>query len=966
MNLNETIINVIFDAGRGESPVASREAESGKPYGALPVPVRTGYVFAGWYLGETPITAETLVDSDSDVRLVARWAKKKKTDAAPKSAFKKQKIAAIALAIAAVVLVGVLLVVNYGISIYPLQDTWTTEDGVEHSETYYVRKKNGEYGLYNKDGKLMEINEISTKNQQQDSDTLYVVYIAENSGNQYLIDSETGSASRYAVVDYGGDEVLGFRDRVLLFPQITQTNVYSIEVNNQYGKYKFYRDKNGAFCLEGFEDSPAGYSAEGIADLCSACGYTISLRKLDLKSPDADISRLPDGNVDYAAYGLAEIYDENGESVYKPATFTIVKAKYEGKTCSASDTSYTVKVGYKTPQGNGYYMQMEGRDAIYVADTLVKDTVLGPVENMIAPIIIHPMTTSNYLMVRNFVLGMIKGEFSENFDPATENPLVAFSYQELDERLSTVYTGTPYVYPTDFKIMDGYALNDNKVSDMLMQLYQLQADSCVRLGVTKETLAEFGLDKDVHYVIFDSPPTDSSGSSPYNGNMLLIGQKTERDTYYIASFVSDMILEVPASSMSFLEWKASDWYLQYFFQHRIDNVTSLGIQIGDKTYDFALNNLFSYAFYENSKGVMTRISLEKGKVRQGNDGKWIYTDETGRDYTVKLFDFTKGDLYIRLDPAEKGASPIYYSYYKYLITKDRNNDMTMKIIEREADGEEYTTEIDLGSTSNSKYDYRLVYIAEDGEEFDVAGAYNNANGERFSAYYQMPYWEEGTDGKWTRKVTPSLATNLMLRDSNGKLYQIPMASSNMQVSCEQYQGGTKEPTLLDYNTVYTYRTDTGLIETATVSGIKNFRQLFSLFPNYSLESQIDVDAFIERHNMTPDEYIKTVAPYATFTYTVRDMADNMNVLSYLDRDATSLKNPVCEEKVWHDANETHTVVRLYEYSATRSIITIETNGGETVAVFYVLTEYCNTILDAADKLLSGYPINPEGEIVEIK
>ena len=156
MNLNETVINVIFDAGRGSLSVESREAVSGKPFGKLPTPTRSGYAFDGWYLDGALVTADTVVTAEDDIRLVARWKKAGKTNA-PRSSYKKQKLAIVILSIVTLVLIGVLIWTNYSVSIYRVEDEWTV-DGVKHSETYYIKKQNGVYAMYDKDGNLMEIN----------------------------------------------------------------------------------------------------------------------------------------------------------------------------------------------------------------------------------------------------------------------------------------------------------------------------------------------------------------------------------------------------------------------------------------------------------------------------------------------------------------------------------------------------------------------------------------------------------------------------------------------------------------------------------------------------------------------------------------------------------------------------------------------------------------------------------------
>ena len=47
-----------------------------------------------------------------------------------------------------------LLVVNRIVTIYPLQDVYV-KDGVEYTDRYYVKKKNGSYALYDKKGNRM-------------------------------------------------------------------------------------------------------------------------------------------------------------------------------------------------------------------------------------------------------------------------------------------------------------------------------------------------------------------------------------------------------------------------------------------------------------------------------------------------------------------------------------------------------------------------------------------------------------------------------------------------------------------------------------------------------------------------------------------------------------------------------------------------------------------------------------------
>lgn len=69
---------VVLDAGEGTVEPASKKVVPGAPYGELPVPVREGYLFTGWYTrasGGMEITADTVVSASYDHYLYAHWAR---------------------------------------------------------------------------------------------------------------------------------------------------------------------------------------------------------------------------------------------------------------------------------------------------------------------------------------------------------------------------------------------------------------------------------------------------------------------------------------------------------------------------------------------------------------------------------------------------------------------------------------------------------------------------------------------------------------------------------------------------------------------------------------------------------------------------------------------------------------------------------------------------------------------------
>ena len=68
---NERIVT--FDPNGGTVSPASKTVMFGQTYGTLPVPVRTGYVFAGWWYGNTEIKADSIVNCYGHPTLVALW-----------------------------------------------------------------------------------------------------------------------------------------------------------------------------------------------------------------------------------------------------------------------------------------------------------------------------------------------------------------------------------------------------------------------------------------------------------------------------------------------------------------------------------------------------------------------------------------------------------------------------------------------------------------------------------------------------------------------------------------------------------------------------------------------------------------------------------------------------------------------------------------------------------------------------
>ena len=619
MRNDKIIVNVIFDADRGSVAIASREAVSGAKLGSLPRPVRPGYEFAGWYLDGAPVTEDTVLTAEDDVRLVARWTKKRGVRR-KMSMLKKQKLAVAILAGVMAFLILSLAAINYQVAIYDLVDVYYDEDGNEYTEKYYVKRKDGAYALYDRSGNKMEKND----------DGMYIAL----SGNQYSIDAETGESTLYAVVDFdaASGEVLAYSEYIMMFPQIDQEDVYSLTVTNETGSYRFYRNEKGVVKLEGFEDSKVTYNETAFTVRCVSCAYPLTKAKLDLTSKQSTVARLEDGSVDYSVYGLSDADN--------PAIYTLTKSMKDknGNVVADPEATYTVKVGDKLLDGNGYYVQLEGREAIYVLPTTTQEIgrdigrVFQPIESMVMPMITYPIPMIAQNMVDNFILGKVDltGTLS-NEDFLTEaiknlDMIAAFTYLDLDMRENTIYTPTPYK-----SMMEEYDINDFNVDIVLNLFYEMQLLSCKALGLTKSILEEYGFNGESYYLSFGSPVLDEKNLvTGYVDNYLLISPKTENNTYYVASFLYDMIVEVDHYYFSFLDWDQNEWYADTMYKHNVAFLTDLRIQIkdpilGDHEYNFTADNSES----DQSQGVSS--DALKVFCEQYLKGK---KDEHQLDYTI--------------------------------------------------------------------------------------------------------------------------------------------------------------------------------------------------------------------------------------------------------------------------------------------------------------------------------------------
>lgn len=668
-------IKLIFDPGKGKADLSSVTAVCGDRVGALPAASRRGYVFGGWFTepdgAGVRITSESVTpDTGADtLTLHALWTKPEGGKQKKKSSLKTQQRAIWIIAIAVIALIAGLIFTNYIIDIYHYTDY--------DEKVYTIKKKDGVYGLYNKDGSACDVNDDG--------------YWLTGLGTQLDVDEATGEYKIYAVVDVEGTEVVGVSQRVLAFKQLTydkssttdMTRVIArFEIHNQKGDYALIRQEgSNRFTIEGHEGTLM--SDELFAQLSNGCGYTLSMQRL------ANPARLADGSIDWAEYGLApevrvrkdaegkDVLDEDGNPVtydYEPTWYVVSTLQPDART-GLSD--YKMTIGDATVSGAGYYARYEDRDVIYMLSSANLDAaVLQPVETLVTPMLVYPMSMNSYFDVHNFILDKVDTTFKSLYmaayaaglDPdsldfahpenLTEEQIAAiiagsdklvemdddafsalydkadklassrvtgFSFVSISAREQTLYSSIPYVMSTDY--MQGYQPNADNLSMVMQKLYSMTFLEVTKLGPTEEELDEHGVLDPAYRLTFTYH--DPQGQD--HDNEVWISEMTEAGTYYAYSPLFDQLVCFSESEAPYLEWETIDWYEREYFSYNIAHVSSMTLSgasvtaLGDK--------------YLNADGAI-RYDLDNTKSNQtttiNSSDLMVYQNGSLLDYTLTV------------------------------------------------------------------------------------------------------------------------------------------------------------------------------------------------------------------------------------------------------------------------------------------------------------------------------------------
>ena len=214
-------------------------------------------------------------------------------------------------------------------------------------------------------------------------------------------------------------EVLGSASSILMFDQVERENIQSIEVQNSYGGYTFFYDKDKKdFFIKDYLDAP--YSKEMFATLITATGFPTTMRRVTTKTEN------------FSEYGL----DEKDN----PASY-VLKTR--------DGITHKVYIGKMIPTGAGFYARYDGRDTVYIVESSISQTVLSPVTNLISAMLFLPTTQSNYFAVKDFIIAK-DGKTLVFYEVKSRTPASVFKYGSgryaLDARKKAAFISAVKMY----------------------------------------------------------------------------------------------------------------------------------------------------------------------------------------------------------------------------------------------------------------------------------------------------------------------------------------------------------------------------------------------------------------------------------------------------------------------------------------------------------------------------------------
>lgn len=310
-----------------------------------------------------------------------------------------------------------------------------------------------------------------------------------------------------------------------------------VQLTNSTGTYTI-RKSGDSYTVDTLAGAPLDSS--GVSSVVGAMA-TVSASETVAQSP-SDISQ----------YGLD-----------KPTATAVVG--------TTDNQKYTLRLGKADPMGGGDYMQKEGDGNVYLVDTSVASGMTQAATALVDKTLTSVDSTKLTKLTKFSFAGQARTKaFSMAIDPAS-----------VTASTSTSSGSTPTYTITQ---PAAYTANDNNVSTLCSELSALAASSVVAIAPTDAQLTGYGL---------KTPQYTTSLTYDGKDTTLLFGNTyddaTNGQMVYVMPQGGKVVYGITASSVTFYNWQLSDLAGSLLWTVNIDDVKSVDVSAGGKSWSFALD-----------------------------------------------------------------------------------------------------------------------------------------------------------------------------------------------------------------------------------------------------------------------------------------------------------------------------------------------------------------------------------------
>ena len=316
-------------------------------------------------------------------------------------------------------------------------------------------------------------------------------------------------------------EDLGYGNTILMSKRSERGDIASLEVENEYGSYKFVKTLTSSgekFVLEGNEN--IAYNDMAFSMLIVTTGIPTASGRITTEATEEDLE----------LYGLAD-----------PIA--------SWKVTTTDGDIYEIAVGSKMLSGGGYYaMRKDHPTHVYVLSTTVEQSVLLPVESMLNPLVCAGINTNNYLTCDNFEL---------TFDG---KPVIRIRQREKAEFYNPdAQYETQITYPGSYKtddsfflykisLLDKFSVESTETADD-----EIEAVTAVYLGDDPEVLRKYGLGS-YYYNLSFTVQAEAGSSVTYKYDIRISALQDDGYYYAVSNYYDyKLVMKCPKAMFSWIE-----------------------------------------------------------------------------------------------------------------------------------------------------------------------------------------------------------------------------------------------------------------------------------------------------------------------------------------------------------------------------------------------------------------------------